>query len=324
MSNSLVQSTRVNRNKIVELFAGVRNWRSLVSGRNVPEGVFLYPESDFSMNASNEYADPLEKIMETARKTKFIKSIMDAVQTADSVMSLFNIRLMTRLTGAQAWNGSSTLDFSLSFKFYYGMSGLFDGEAEVFNPIVNLAYWSLPVATSGLTMEGPAASYAQMVADYAQVIIRGLGDLLRRAGESLKGFFDSESGPSGSLSSANNSSSERMIGEAILRFGNSRKVYFGSPDGTNTLLRFDNVLPTSFKYSFSREMDSRGFPIAGNVDIQCKTLLRAAANDLMGVTRVGRRVGVREDNFTIGSIRGTTSSSLVSPRGPILPGSRRR
>jgi len=251
-----------NPNKLVVLTKGGSDWKL---GYDIAPNIRLYLENDVSISVNQTYEDPLKEIMEAMKSTKLGKLAADFAGVAEIGTLISGTRLMTKYVGSKAWKTSSQLDFSLSFNFYMGMAGKWEGRTEVYNPIAALGNVFLPKVTSGITIAGPGPSYADILSTQAKSILKDL------TGADITNFANLQS-ESTAAQKTEQSTVHKVMKEMMTK--NAVSVTIGK------VYNFKSVLPMSFEYSFSKETDTEGYPISGSVNIKCETFQIGTSDDL--------------------------------------------
>jgi len=312
ISGAVSSSRTTNPNRIVNLwFAGTR-WKDLVPG--IAPGVELFLEEEFKLSAENTYENPVKKLMEALKNAaekatdaagevadglkesagpavatavgggvKILQGIQKIAGASKAIQMATGMKLQTKFTSPLAWASTSTLKFSTSFKFYMGMAGAYSGRSEVMRPIQALAYICMPqMYGGGLVMYGPGPSFAQSIQAMASTIISGVAS-------GLKGENPQEA----SLAQAevNRLNSAAGIGKNGEVDTDIEAKQATQVDGTTRMIKmsvghiFDSaqtggtLLPTNFSSSYSKEVDSEGYPINGSVTIEWITYTVATASD---------------------------------------------
>lgn len=233
-----------NPNKIVKISKGKpaaeNNWKSLDGINRVNDAFQLYMENDITLSVNNDYEDPFKEIIEQAKKTKFGSKIVDAYNTGNELLNITSgIRLQTEYTGAEAWKGSSKIEFDLSFNFYMGSIGLWSGREEVYNPIAALGALFMP-RKIGPLVKGPGPSYAEVLGNNVADLVQSL------------------------LNPNQDVASDRWKNQ-ISALPDVIAIDIGG------IYSFESVIPKNFSFSFSKDLDDKGFPISGQASVHLET-----------------------------------------------------
>jgi uncharacterized protein YqkB len=250
------------------------SWKDQLGPNMIAKNLELILEDDISFTINNTYEDPIAEILNAAKKTK-VGSMVQGFLGLANFSSLFtNTRIMTKFTAAKAWKTSSQLSFSLRFNFYMGMAGEYSGKTEVYNPIRALGYIFLPRVTSGIQILGPGPSYSSMISDQGKVVYDALqktvdGWAINFFGDDAAKQFDSI------VNGIGNAVKGTLPSEDATGGGRIRLTV-----GKNNVINFSKILPMDFTYSFSKDLDSDGFPISGSCTIACETLYLGHAGSI--------------------------------------------
>jgi hypothetical protein len=307
MSDLNSEAYVANSNKVVNITLKSQDWKDLAKSNkiDIAKNLELYLEQDFSFDIHQDYEDPLAEIM-AAAKGSLLGSVVNGLQGVVDLASLAtNVKNITTLSGAKAWKGSSQVSFDLQFNFYMGMTGAYSGKTEVYNPIRALGYIFLPHSNGFLTAPGP--SYADLLSNQAKTVLRGIDPAIK----DLESFgVDVAKALTEAARTAVRPGSvfdwAGIAQQQVLRENRDKawKVLKASIDETNNqvalteknltsgnviaitigkIYQFDSILPISFQYSFSKEMDSEGWPISGKCSIHCETMLIGTTDSIKEV-----------------------------------------
>jgi len=246
-----------NPNKVVNLKQGKGSWKDFEVNKiaQIHNNIQLYLENDISLDVKNEYEDPFKEIIEAAKKTKIGAAVTGVFQAINEVSAITTgVRLQTEYTGAKAWKGSSKIEFSLSFNFYMGSAGIWSGKEEVYNPIAALGKMFMPRrvtelgawADNGLFIKGPGPSYVEILGKIG-------ADLITTWAE-----------PDAAALNTQRNKFENFPGIISITIGQ--------------LYNFNSVLPQSFSFSFSKDLDNKGYPISGTVTVALETVTTGTSN----------------------------------------------
>jgi hypothetical protein len=246
-----------NANKVVNLKQGGLSWKEVAVNTiaQIDNKIQLYLENDISLDVKNEYEDPFKEIIEAAKKTKFGAAVTGVLQAVNEISAITSgVRLQTEYTGAKAWKGSSKIEFSLSFNFYMGSAGIWSGKEEVYNPIAALGKMFMPrrvteggkVITNGLFIKGPGPSYVEILGNIGADLI------------------NTWASPDPTALNAQKAKFENLPGIISITIGQ--------------LYNFNSVLPQSFSFSFSKDLDNKGYPISGTVTVALETVTTGTSN----------------------------------------------
>ena len=173
-----------------------------------------------------------------------------------------NVRYQTSMTNLKAWESVKPLQIfsSVTFKFYMGIAGAWDGRTEVYNPVIALSTVNLPEKRdpSGIALQGPLPSVPYV---YGQL-----------AGTAAKIARDAASSAFASGSQDDNSqyAFESAINDAM---GQMERDMFSMMSGWRGMINLQVgnriKLPTftvkKTNVTFSRDTDDKGYPIWGEV-----------------------------------------------------------
>jgi len=266
-----ISSYGYNPKKVIYITKNEADWKT---GYDINDKILLYSENDLSFSVAQTYEDPIAEIMAAARGTIAGKIVNGFAGVAEFSSIFTNTRLMTEYTGAKAWKNSSQISFDLQFNFYMGMADAYDGRTEVYNPIAALANIFLPKVVSTVAVHGPGPSYADILTKQGQASIDAIKDTVNTFWEKITKKFNAIGGQTDALTnelkskatSASDYVSNNSAGNISIRIGN--------------IYSFDNVLPIDFTFSFSKETDSKGFPIYGSCSIHCETFKMATTKSI--------------------------------------------
>jgi len=137
-------------NRKVVIMVGENN---VMEGDNIASGVNLVLEQDFSLNLSSSFK-PLYSSGGNDLAT-FIGSI-----TRDSGGPAFSGQF--KQFGAQIWQNTEPINFTMDFTFYRGMTEAYDAKTEVYEPMK--ALMKLPLPSEGGTVEVGGANVTNLIA----------------------------------------------------------------------------------------------------------------------------------------------------------------
>lgn len=252
--NPALKLNKPNSGKLVKIFHG--------SNTEVHFGVPLYLEEDLSIQVTNTYEDPLQKLKDTIGSSgigKAVTNVIDTVNTATAMTT--GVRLTTRFSSPEAWLKTSKLKFSTKFSFAMGSNDLWSGKEEVYLPIKKLGEVCLPqLPANGILLKGPGPSYASMLQAMGRSLFSGV------TGEQTSQLSENE---------ITNNEKGTSSGIIHIEIGDGKilKTRDQMPGG---------VVPKDFSYTFSKEMDSNGYPISGTATIQWESFVIATAGESFG------------------------------------------
>ena len=278
---------------------------------------YLYLQEDISISASNTYEDPLQKIKDVMNSSPIGQTINQLSALTNIAVAATGFRLQTRFSALEAWTQSSKLRFSTKFSFNMGSHGYYSGLTEVYSPIVKLGSICLPTA-DGAIMKGPGPSFTDLMRAFASDfmstftnkaseikkaadaaaaaaaakakagpgtnIVTGAGvpptiSVEQKAANDAAAALEKAKKDSQGLTKINNETSAKesdFKGRIILfKIGPNGRLF----DSKNYPGGF---IPKEFSYTFSKELDSAGYPISGTATISWESFVMATAQGSFG------------------------------------------
>ena len=271
---------------------------------------FLYLEDDISFSATNTYEDPLQKIKEVMNSSPLGETINGLSALAGVAMAATGFRLQTRFSALEAWTQSSKLSFSTKFKFNIGSIGVYSGLVEVYTPIVQLGAICLPWA-DGAIMKGPGPSFTALMTafgkDFMNTFTGKASEIKTAADDASKkaSAAQTTSGDGGSEGGTNQLTKTEIDAKITKATKETEKLTTPTPETTSVnenslsgrMIHFrigpkgrlfdskqypGGFIPKDFSYTFSKELDSKGYPISGFVSISWQSFVMATASDSFG------------------------------------------
>jgi hypothetical protein len=239
---------------------------------------------------------PVEEILKKGKNTGEL--LMDVLNQANSIQSALKNsenrktidtgnnteKLGTIWKNLPAFKGISPLGFpsELTFKFWFGQRGIFDGKKEVYDPIIKIAKAFAPSWEKGKITHS---------------LLPLSGSVLFSAGSALlKNSSDSGSTPNTSESNSD-SESETVVGDLYNKVANVMKelqngLLTSYKDNHQAMCNFVLGKLTSpvfivkgVKWNFNySNMDENDYPMAGSISLTgCQTLYLATQEKLNGM-----------------------------------------
>jgi len=281
---------------------------------------YLYLQEDLSLSASNTYEDPLQKIKDVMNSSPIGQTVNQLSALTNIAVAATGFRLQTRFSALEAWTQSSKLRFSTKFSFNMGSHGHYSGFIEVYSPIEKLGAICLPsVAGAGL-MLGPGPSFTTLMAAFAADFFntfKGQASQIKKTTDAAaKTAAEANKAGTGTnivtgtgvpppisieqqkanetaaaldkatkLSETLKTPQDETGVDKSLFAQKGRMIHFQiGPKGK----LFDSTqypggfLPKEFSYTFSKELDSAGYPISGTATISWESFVMATGSGSFG------------------------------------------
>ena len=296
------------------------NFTSAPGGIYLPDlNKYLYLQEDLSLSASNTYEDPLQKIKDVMNSSPIGQTINQLSALFNVAVAATGFRLQTRFSALEAWTQSSKLRFSTKFSFNMGSHGYYSGFIEVYSPIEKLGAICLPSVTGPGLMLGPGPSFTTLMTAFASdffnnfkgqtsqikkatdaaaktadetktetraTVVAGAGVPPPISTEKQKALDTAATLDKATKLSENlkNPQDEKGVNQDLFAEKN-RMIHFKiGPKGK----LFDSTtypggfLPKEFSYTFSKELDSVGYPISGTATISWESFVMATGSGSFG------------------------------------------
>jgi hypothetical protein len=278
---------------------------------------YLYLEEDISISASNTYEDPLQKMKDVMNSSPIGQTINQLSALFNVAVAATGFRLQTRFSALEAWTSSSKLRFSTKFSFNMGSHGHYSGLTEVYSPIVKLGSICLPTA-NGFIMQGPGPNFTDLMRAFASDF---MGTFTNKASE-IKKAADAAAATAATKAKAGTgttvvtgggvvptiSTEQKTAADAAAALAKAKKESEGltqiknetsakETDFKGRIILFKigasgrlfdsknypgGFIPKEFSYTFSKELDSNGYPISGTATISWESFVMATAQGSFG------------------------------------------
>ena len=178
--------------------------------------------------------------MKKAAGTGAISSVFSAITTASDTLGQ---KMYNKYYMASAWKESLPANFSITLKLQFGQMNAWDGNTEVFSPIMTLMSACVPSEIAvGNLLTAPATNAFSAFSAF---------------GES---YFKTATRSSDTVSS-------------------TWTVAFGANNSFPDFLHLKNYLAETANFKFSNKLDSKGYPISGEISITFKSQTIATSAD---------------------------------------------
>jgi hypothetical protein len=208
---------------------------------------------------------------------------------AFSLMDLFGVQLFSKYYYSQAWVGEEPTPFTLTFKFFRGMNGVWNAETEVRDPILDIVKqcvpWdSLASNEQGPILTAPIPNTFEAFSLFSVNIIETLANLAASTGTVSK----SEVSAALSVVPSTSVSGFQSILSAAKKIASNKTwdVYFGWSNGDENSFKSYYHITTSIvesvSWNFSTAMEKNGDkinPIMGTLTLNFKTQAIITSSD---------------------------------------------
>jgi len=181
-----------------------------------------------------------------------------------------------------AWNGTQNFRVKMNFNFAMGQYGLWNAKDEVFLPILNLIAPTLPRYLNGAIMKGPYPDAIGLLKNLLENVLGLVGDSINGTVEKnalykdvkteldkFKGEWDKSSG-FGKVTTLISQGTE-LLGAIVETLVLSSFEAFTYTVKWGNIITIQKAIIKDSSWSFSKEVDQYGFPIAGNVELEIES-----------------------------------------------------
>jgi hypothetical protein len=254
---------------------------------------------DFSLSVTQQTDRPIEKLINIVKNAIASLAPNSTFNTIITSVQQYQQLMGTQFLGkgyyATAWTGSTPASLSLKVKAFRGMNGKWNAKDEVINPL-NLIYsQSLPITSSGdsLQIEAPMPSGYDVLSNYgikiAEQLIKKVTDFSTAANNLVNNIAgdlstiinpDSAKSELNKLASKPNANSVLGINGISLSAPPINKVWnidFGYFTGGSDVLNyvsFNSCVVESSTIVYSKEVEfnnGKVYPIKGEVTLSLKS-----------------------------------------------------
>jgi hypothetical protein len=221
----------------------------------------LYLQEAPQINASSRYEEPY-----SGMNLKAWQLAADTVTFATGKNVRFDA---LAVTGFRSFSGSEPLRVTVTFKFYMGMWGYYDGCYEVYNPIAFLTQLCLPMSANGVLISPGPNSYT----GFAEVVKTFTG--LAKAMSSAV-FSDTALSMVDSIIQKGATAIDSVAQTLAKKMSANRGVYtlrIGS-------MYYSNLFCEAAEPQFSPVVDDNGYPVWGTVRMTFSSMFSAQAGSI--------------------------------------------
>ena len=264
-----------------------------------PRVYLLMSSSPKTMKTFNRIKEPVQELLK-GNSNSIVGKAVSAVNIASDVLNAVAINNSNGETtptwqpwmvGVKSWDGSTGgFAFEYEFSFAMGQYGLWNAEAEVVKPILNLIAPALPRSMDNFSMNGPFPTAIQLLS----LLIKNSSDITETFGgegttlqSRLDGFtnrmgeYVSNIAENGIMAGITDVTEDVNNVLGVLSDTLSKVIQKSYQNYTydvsfGNFVTFNNMIITNGETSFSNEVDQKGYPIAGSVKLAFEGLVPLA------------------------------------------------
>ena len=277
-----------------EFITGVKDF---ATNFNVDPGIELLMDAELpKFKTTNDFKAPLEswinEIGNVANKINGVLTLLDGFKSfvkgnwTDST-GVTAATFMPWVKNIKAWDGSTALGISPTFKFAMGQYGLWNAREEVVKPILNLIAPTIPQYLNAWSMSGPAPNSFNLITEMIQSVARTIAEegedadwqRVRNSWNSLSSDWTFDlSDPTALMDKISTKIGEvgDVLGSLLeyLVLGSFKRYTYTIEFGN--MFRMNRMLIVDSDWSFSKEVDQYGLPVTGQVTLKMESTIPMA------------------------------------------------
>lgn len=265
-----------------------------------PRVYLLMSSSPKTMKTSNRIKEPVQELLKS-NSNSIVGKTVSAINIASDALNAVAISNSNGETtptwqpwmmGVKSWDGTHQgFAFEYEFSFAMGQYGLWNAEAEVVKPILNLIAPALPRSMDNFSMNGPFPTAIQLLSLLIKNLPDTLGDTFGGEGTTFQSRLDGFTNRMGEYMSdisekgimAGITDVAEDVNNVLKTLSNTlsnviQKSYqnYTYDVSFGNFVTFNNMIITNGETSFSNEVDQKGYPIAGSVKLTFEGLVPLA------------------------------------------------
>lgn len=265
-----------------------------------PRVCLLMSSPPKTMKTSNRIKEPVQELLKS-NSNSIVGKAVSAVNIASDVLNAVAISNSNGETtptwqpwmmGVKSWDGTHQgFAFEYEFSFAMGQYGLWNAEAEVVKPILNLIAPALPRSMNNFSMNGPFPTAIQLLSLLIKNLPSAIMDTFGGEGTTFQGMVDgftnrmgevvSDIAEDGIMAGITDVAEDVNNVLGILSDTLSNVIQKSYQNYTydvsfGNFVTFNNMIITNGETSFSNEVDQKGYPIAGSVKLTFEGLVPLA------------------------------------------------
>ena len=264
----------------------------------------------------------IERILASVAKTNvFAASAKAAKDIVALATTFFGMNILGKGYQAKAWKNGSHIILNVNLNFYWGMNGKGDAKEEVFNPILTIYQYTIPLASK-------LSKYSGQMPNSADVFVAWGKDFLSNNNtlKGNKGFQEANEQLNSSISSDIKGNSKTWS----IKIGYSKDGK--SFDNNTTFFILDNLICTSSNFSFdTSKVDETKYPMKGDLKLTFSTQFIHTTEDLNkkgffetslileNDEDINLSLDVENENYSHGMATQGNPNTTSNPKGKVSP-----
>lgn len=263
---------------------------------NVKDAIYLFRESDTSVNIKNSYEgfdfSKLSGGNKFGAGAAVLGKISTGLSTATDAANVVSSFLLgpqaggttynTWINNAQGWKEVQNLSLNFTFTFKLGEYGLWNAKQEVVLPILNLLAPVIPRYIGDFTQTGPAVSFwglmGAIIGDFASDFLSAVTGKKNETINDLTNTFSLSERWSDTIrhwGAGAQSVINYFIDNIIngLSSNSSFIVTVGGESPSDGFVTYKGLIYKDANVSFSNKTDQYGYPISGNITMNFDTIM---------------------------------------------------
>jgi len=237
---------------------------------------YIVPYSDaFGFSCSQQWFTPLEELYQAAKGmiqeslesvgTGATKIVSGGIEMVDQGMRLLGVKLFNKAFLAKAWEKSDPISLTVNLKFFYGMKDEWNGQTEVYKPIMEIMGATVPKeGSAGWTISAPGPNALNVYAYFGAQLFSFLKTVDKTGSvEKAAGNISRSANGGNDITTGTSATTFAETGLWTLKMGYSKS-------GSKIDLPYytlSSLIVKSSSFTLSSEVDQNGAPINGTISL---------------------------------------------------------